>query len=84
MKEILRQQSFTLEDGMEVIVTYSLIKSNGNECRPYGIRAEMNTAGKCLDAAQANTRFATKEETAAVAKILANNTVTPMTLNYVI
>lgn len=84
MKEILRQQSFTLEDGMEVIVTYSLIKSNGNERRPYGIRAEMSGEGECLDAAQANRRFATKEETAAVAKILADNTVTPVTLNYII
>lgn len=84
MKEVLRQQSFTLEDSTEVIVTYSLIKSNGNECRPYGICAEMNTTGKCLDAAQAHTRYATKEETAAVAKILADNTVTPVTLNYVI
>lgn len=77
------RQSFTLEDETEVTVTYSLIESAGNQ-RPYGIRAEMNANGKLLDAAEAPARFATKEETAAVAKILADGTVTPVTLNDII
>ncbi len=82
--QMLRQQEFTLEDNTNVTVTYFLIESGEDKRYPYGIRAEMDAGNKRLDDAEAHARFATREEACAVAEILADGTVTPVTLNEVI
>lgn len=83
MTELMKKE-VSLEDNSKAIITYFLIESNTGVRRPYGIRAELHIMNEKIDEAEAAARFATTEEAAAVAKILAEDIVTPITLNEVI
>ena len=84
MGEKLNSCRFAVENGKEVVAEFYLHESEEATYRPYGICEVAQIQGGENESVCAAERFATKEEARAIAQMLAEEKVTPVSLRDVI